>query len=75
MGCRCKSGMRFIERDAEVEMHFAAADSAADLCVGSAQFALAVVWQRLILRLFGQRVCDGVRDQTLLGEQQGEGKQ
>ena len=31
-----------------------------------------VVWQRLILRLFGQYMRNAVRDRALLGEQQGE---
>ena len=34
-----------------------------------------VVWQRLILRLFGQYMRNAVRDRALLGEQQGKDEQ
>lgn len=56
-------------------MNIAAANRAADLCISGAQLALAVVRQRLILRLLGQRVRDCVRYRTLLDEQQGEDEQ
>lgn len=65
-------GNRFREGCSEIEMDAAAADGAADLCVGRAQVAMFVVRQRLILRLFRQRMCDAVRQRALLCEQQGK---
>lgn len=56
-------------------MDVTAADGTADLRIDRAQVAMLVVWQRLVLRLFGQRMRNAVVDRALLGEQQGEYKQ
>ena len=66
------SGQIFFESRRKIEMDVAAADGAADLCIDRAQVAMLVMRQRLVLRLFGQRMRDAVRDRALLGEQQGE---
>ncbi len=66
---------RFAERSGKIEVDLAAADGTVDLSITFAQVAVLVVWQRLVLRLLGQRVCDAVRQRSLLGEQQEEGEQ
>ncbi len=63
---------RFREGCSEIEMDAVAADGAADLRVGRTQVAMLVVRQRLILRLFRQRMRDAVRQRALLCEQQNE---
>lgn len=62
----------FREGRGEIEMNAAAADGAADLRIGCAQVAMFVVRQRLILRLFRQRMRDAVHRRPVLGEQHGE---
>ena len=55
-------------------MDQADADGAADLRVRSAQVAVLVVRQGLVLRLVGYRMRDGMRIRTILCDQQGEGE-
>ena len=65
-------GERLFERRREIKRDMAAADGAADLRIDRAQVAILMMWQGLVLRLFGQRMRDAVRNRALLGEQQGE---
>ena len=48
-------------------MKMAGSDGTANLCIGRTQVAMIAVRQRLVLRLFRQRVRDAVRHRTLLG--------
>ncbi len=66
---------RLFEGRSKIEMDAVAADGAADLRIGLTQIAVLVVRQRLILRLFLQRVLDAMQQRALLGEQQGEDEQ
>lgn len=51
------------------------AEGAAELRIAGAQVAQPVMWQRLILRLFRQRVFNAVCQPAELAEQQGEDEQ